>query len=123
MGLRVGVWEVRREETREGGFQMHCVVRDNVWELRESISRDGEESEDGSERARTAWRSNADCWGSQRTESMYLDCGSLWTWGGSRRAVPGIAMVGVYRGFELAVAVRLEWKGETVFEEAVLGGN
>lgn len=58
-----------------------------------------EESESESKNATTAKRSKAEMGGSQRTESMYLDCGNLWILGGSESAVP-IAMaklLGFYR--------------------------
>ncbi len=89
-GLWVGVWEVLSEEIREGGVHVEFGVRVRVWGLRDWISREGEWE---SKRARTAKRLKAVSWGSQRTASMYLDCGSLWIWGGSGRAVPVIAIV------------------------------
>lgn len=62
-----------------------------------------EESESESKNATTAKRSKAEMGGSQRTESMYLDCGNLWILGGSESAVP-IAMAKAFRvlqGFAL----------------------
>jgi hypothetical protein len=50
-----------------------------------------EEPESESKTATTAKRSKAEMGGSQRTESMYLDCWNLWILGGSESAVP-IAM-------------------------------
>ena len=60
-GLCDGVWEVLREEIREGGENVDLGVRVRVWDwgLREWISREGVlESE--SNRERTAKRSKAE---------------------------------------------------------------
>ena len=95
-GLCVRVWEVLREEIREGGENVDWGVRVKVWDwgLREWISREGV-LELESKRERTTKRSKAESWRSQRTALMYLVYGNLWIWCGSRRAVPMIAMVGV----------------------------
>lgn len=79
-----------REDTREG--ESHCdrgVKFSGFW-VKERVSME-EVPESESKTATTAKRSKAEMGGSQRTESMYLDCGNLWILGGSESAVP-IAM-------------------------------
>lgn len=81
-----------REETLEGETHEDCGLKFGGFELSDCTSIE-EESESESKEATMAYRCKAETGGSHLTASMYLDCGNLWTWGGSGSAVITIVPV------------------------------